>query len=99
MPLSLSAVNIGITIKELINILEAESELTIAWFKNNNILVNTEKIQAIVVRRNSQMLYPLNINSKIISFEKSVKLFQINTNNKLNFDVHISSLSKEANNQ
>ena len=39
------------SIPELINILETESEIAIKWFKENNMIVNPDKFQAIIVNR------------------------------------------------
>ena len=40
-----------------------ESEIDIDWFKANGMIVNPDKIQAIEIKINSQMLnlFPLNI--------------------------------------
>ena len=46
----------GKTIKEVIIILEEENKLAVAWFKGNNMLLSPHKFQAIVVKRNSQLL-------------------------------------------
>ena len=43
----------GKTIKELINILEEESKLPIDLFKENNMLVNPNRFQHIVGKRNN----------------------------------------------
>ena len=61
------------TIKNLINIFEEESKLAINYFKENNMLVNPDRFQAIVVKRNNKMLdtYPLNINGEIVHSEKN----------------------------
>ena len=37
------------TIENLISILESESEIAINWFKNNHMIVNPGKFQAIIV--------------------------------------------------
>ena len=83
----------GKTIKERINILAEKSRLAKGWFKENNMLANADKFQAILVKGNSHMLdtYLLNITSKIINSDKSIKLNGINIDNKLNFDEQISS--------
>ena len=53
------------TIEEIMNIEEKEIYLAIDWFKENNMIVNLDKLQNIAVKRSSQMshTYILNVNS------------------------------------
>ena len=52
------------TIKELVSTLEKESQASIDWFKSNEMIVNPDKFQAIIVKKNNAMKdsYLLNIN-------------------------------------
>ena len=50
------------TIPELIHILESESNITVNWFKTNNIIVNPEKFHAIIINKNSQV--PITIHER-----------------------------------
>ena len=54
------------TIENLISTLEEESQAAIEWFKMNEMIVNPDKCQAIIIKRNSKMkaFYPLNINDE-----------------------------------
>ena len=81
--------------------LERESQIATDWFKENNMIVNADKFQAIIVKRNSDMCnqYTLNIDGNQVTSEKSVKLLGINIDDKLSFDEHVSSLCKKASNQ
>ena len=89
------------TIENLISVLERQSQDAIEWFKVNEMIVNPDKFQAIIVKKNSKMenSYPLNINDQTINSENSVKLLGIEIDNKLSFEQHISTLCKKASNQ
>ena len=65
------------------------------------MIVNPDKFQAIVVKRNNKMKdsYSLNINQEVINSENCVKLLGVKIDNKLSFKKHISALVKKASNQ
>ena len=58
------------------------------------MIVNPEKFQAIVVKKNAKIKdsYTLNINDLTINSENNVKLLGIEIENKLSFEQHISTL-------
>ena len=89
------------TIEELISTLEKESQAAIDWFVLNEMIVNPDKFQAIVVKRNNKMKdsYSLNTNQEVINSENCVKFLGVEIDNKLSFEKHISTLVKKANNQ
>ena len=89
------------TTEELISTLEKESQVAIDWFVSNKMIVNPDKFQAIVVKRNNKMKdsYSLNINQEVINSENCVKLLGVETDNELSFEKHISTLVKKASNQ
>ena len=89
------------TIEELISTLEKKSQAAIDWFVSNEMIVNPDKFQAIVVKRNNKMKdsYSLNINQEVINSENSVKLLGVEIDNKLSFEKHIFTLVKKASNQ
>ena len=89
------------TIENLISTLEEESQTVIEWFKMKEMIVNPDKFQAIIIKKNSKMKdsYPLNINDQKINFENCVKLLGSEVDNKLCFEQHISTLCKKASNQ
>ena len=62
------------------------------------MILNPEKFQAIVVKKNAKMKdsYPLNINDLTIKSENSVKLLGIEIDNKLSFEQPISTLRNKA---
>ena len=61
------------------------------------MIVNADKFQAIIVKRNSDMCnqYTLNNDGNQVTSEKSVKLLGINIGDKLSLDEHVSSLCKK----
>ena len=65
------------------------------------MIVNPDKFQAIVVKKNCRMKdsYALNINNQAIYSENCVKLCGIEINNTLSFDQHIFNICKKASNQ
>ena len=67
----------------------------------NEMIVNPDKFQAIIIKKNSKMKdsYPLNINDQKINSENCVKLLGIEIENKLRFEHHNSKLCKKASNQ
>ena len=89
------------TSEELISSFEKESQAAIDWFVSNKTIVNSDKFQAIVVKRNNKMKDSnlLNINQKLINFEDCVKLHGVEINNKLSFGKYISILGKKASTQ
>ena len=89
------------TIENLISTLEEESQAATEWFKKNEMFVKPDKFQAIIINKNSKMKdsYPLNINDQKINSENCVKLLSIETDNKLCFEQHISTLCKKASNR
>ena len=67
----------------------------------NEMIVNPDKFQAIIIKKNSKMKdsYPLNVNEQKINSENCVKLLGIEIENKLRFEHYISKLCKKAGNQ
>ena len=61
------------------------------------MIVNPDKFQAIVVKRNNKMKdsYSLNINQEVINSENCVKMLGVETDNKLSFEKHVSTLVKK----
>lgn len=86
------------TLDKLTQSLISESEKAVEWFKDNMMIVNPEKFQAIIIDRKNQdnNPVPLKISGKTIFSEKSVKLLGIEIDSKLNFDKHITQLCKKS---
>ena len=65
------------------------------------MIVNPKKFQAIIINRQnrSNHKYCLTINNVEIKSKESVTLLGIEIDNKLNFEKHVSTICKKANNQ
>ena len=86
---------------KLLILLEKESEVAIKWFSDNNMIVNPKKFQAIIINRpnRSNHNWYLTINNAEIKSKESVTILGIEIDNKLNFEKHVSTICKKANNQ
>ena len=73
--------------------LEQASKQAIRWFNVNFMKANPSKFQAIC-RKNISIDFE--IDSHVIKTEETVKLLGINFDNKLNFNKHVSLISKKA---
>ena len=65
------------------------------------MIVNPDKLQAITVEQNSDMISQdtLNIDGNQFTSEKSIKRLDVNIDSKLSFDEHVFSLCKKITNQ
>ena len=68
---------------------------------DNNMIVNPKKFQAIIINRpnRSNHNWYLTINNAEIKSKESVTILGIEIDNKLNFEKHVSTICKKANNQ
>ena len=74
---------------DLIKILEAEGELSVGWFRKNEMAAISDKFQAIILnRKEAQATHKLIINNKEIK-TNSIKLLGINTDDHLKLTEHI----------
>ena len=84
----------------LLDILEKESEVAINWFKQNEMIVNPDKFQAMVLGRHKQKeTINLAINGAEIKGKNPVTLLGVEIDNELNFNNHISNICKKAGNK
>ena len=85
------------TLTRLLKTLEQESESAVSWLKQNELIVNADKFQAIILnKKESEAKYKLTIDNNDIESTKSVKLLGITINDRLRFDQHISNLCSKA---
>ena len=89
------------TVSRLIKILESESEVAIDWFTTNKMVVNPDKFQAIILekRKVDHTDERITVDNQQIRVVSSVKLLGLQLDDKLNFNLHISNISKSTANQ
>ena len=89
------------SIEKLLEALARKSLTATNWFEQNEMIVNPDKFQAIVVKRNSNMndQYTLDIDGNGVTLDKSVKLLGIHTDHELPFDRRIFPLCRKASNR
>ena len=85
-------------LNNLLRTLEKESESAVDWFRTNNMIANPDRFHAIInKRRKNAITHKLKIYNNEIETIKSVKLLDIEIDNQLSFNQHISKLySKSA---
>ena len=66
------------------------------WFRENKMVVNSEKFQAILNSKEAQGAHILIIDNKEIKTANLVNLMVINIDNLLRFNEHISILCSKA---
>ena len=85
------------TLTGLLKTLEQEPESAVGWFKQNEMIANVDKFQAIILnKKESEAKYKLTIANNDIESTKSVKLLGITVDDRLRFDQHIPNLCSKA---
>ena len=80
------------TVRELKNTLQSESEVVINWFKNNEMIVNPEKFQAIILdKQKHENLIIKQLRLFLLSDSLGVQL-----DDKLDFNLNVSNICKSA---
>ena len=89
------------TIQDLIARLETVTNIVIEWFQNNKMIVNSGKFHAIIIdkKKKCHANETLKIGDKIIKASSSVKLLDVQIDDQLNFNLHISNICRSAANQ
>ena len=88
----------GETVSKLIDTLESGSNIAIDWFTKNEMIINPDKFQAIILDKKKSNLtnIPLTIDNQTIKSVPSVELLGIHLDDKLNFNLHVSSICRSA---
>ena len=88
-------------IQNLIDLLEFECGVAIKWFKNNKMIVNPGKFQAIILdkKKNNHTQEIIKIDKNAVKVKSSVKLLGVQIDPELNFNLHIANICISAANQ
>ena len=80
--------------------LENDCKKTLMWFKNNGLKANPDKYDAIFLgNSNSGDIEHFKVLNYDIGIDSCVKILGVNIDDNLNFDKHIETICKKANNQ
>ena len=79
------------TLEDLIKKLEHECEVALTWIRNNKMMVNPNRFQAILLNKSksTQVKATMNIGDEKIEFLSAVKLLGMEIDDKLNFNNYI----------
>ena len=88
-------------ILELIDVLQSGPEIVIVWLKNNKMIVNPDKLEAILLekRKSDHTNQRIVVNNQHLKVVSSVELLGIQIDDQLNFNLHISNICRSAANQ
>ena len=93
-----SLISCSRSMSNLLKVLEGKANIALKWLKENEMIANPGKFQAILIKkdRSDTSGIDISLSHKNIKSEKTVKLLGVKLDNKLNFDAHISELCKKA---
>ena len=91
----------GETVFKSIDTLEWESNTTINWFTKKEMVLNSDKSQIIILdgKKSNLTNIPLTIDNQPIKSVPSLELLGIHSDDKLNFNLHISNICRSAANE
>ena len=89
------------TVEGLINILQTETEKSLDWMENNDMIVNPDKFDAIILTkdRRDNTGIEITVNDTIIKSNEKVDLLGLTLDDKLSFETHVSAICKKASGQ
>ena len=84
-------------IPDLEKVLEEESNVALDWLAHNEMIANPDKLQGIIIKkdRSDATGIKIKIKGQSIKTASTLKLLGVKPDNTLNFDPHISELSKK----
>ena len=78
------------------NLLESECSMAIKWFKDNKMIVNPGKFQAIILDKKNHTQEIIKIDKNDVKVKSSVKLLGVQIDSELNFNLHIANICISA---
>ena len=89
------------SIPNLIHLLGSESIVAIKWFKENKMIVNPGKFQAIILdkKKTNHTQETIKIDNKAVKVKSLVKLLGFQIDDELNFNLHIVNICRSAANR
>ena len=85
----------GLKISDVLIKLENAAEALLQWFKDNRMKANPDKYHVLI--NNTKESFQIKIGNETVSNSKYEKLLGVKINHELNFNEHVSSLCKKAN--
>ena len=75
--------------------------MAIKWFKDNSRIVNSGKVQAIILdkMKTNHTQDIIKIDNKAVKVKSSLKLFGVQTDAELNFNLHTANICRSEANQ
>ena len=83
-------------LKLVLETLEHNSELAIAWFEMDYMELNTDKCHLLISGNKNEQMWA-KLDRYIVRESNDVKLFGITLDNNLKFDKHVSNISSNTN--
>ena len=85
---------------DLITTLSSESGIALKWLKENEMIANPSKFQAIILSKSKiPIIKSIQIGDKTIESKKTVELLGVEVDFRLNFESHINNLCTKAGGQ
>ena len=91
----------SVTVEGLINILQTETEKSLDWMENNDMIVNPDKFDAIILTkdRRDNTGIEITVNDTIIKSNEKVDLLGLTLDDKFSFETHVSAIRGKASGQ
>ena len=88
-------------VRTLISVLESKSNIATDWFETNKMIANPRKFQSIIIDKKKQdhKKETFELGDKVIEASPSVKLLGVLIDDKLNLNLHTTSICRSAANQ
>jgi hypothetical protein len=76
--------------------MQKDTITSVKWFQNNSMGANSEKFQAVILGRQGGISAPLSFQDNEIISSNFIKVLGITLDDKLNFDIHVTNICRQA---